>query len=189
MSTFIPLLDAAPRLNDGIDWTHSFIRECYFSTQHCFMRYEDQSGRMTIGESDSPLNLRLVIAVAGNPKVHGIDFICLSVKVFSIQRLNELKFEWDQEHGFIRLAFSNSEINSEDCWIVCKDVHVSFLGDEYLGPQLRLGYEFPDSNAIIAKNMDECWRQCPRCSNAWIENPAVCYSRCTECGSLTVLQS
>ncbi len=188
MKEYIGIEEALSRLRSEFDWYHSFIRECYFSTLHCFQGSPDGSGDDTLGDAWSPLNLRIVVAATGNPVVFGIEFLCVGVKVFSLQRLDELAFDCQCEKEWVTLSLGNASINTEDCWVMCREIHVAFLGREYLGPWLRLGFEFPHAEAIEATSIDECWRQCTSCYNAWSENPEVQYSRCPDCGELTKLQ-
>ncbi len=188
MNEYFAIEEVISRLRDEFDWTHSFIREFYFSTLRCFQKCQNDSGHILIGDADGPQNLRFVVAAAGNPTVSGIEFLCFDVSAFSLQRLDELLFCCQIENGKVKLSLSNASINNEDCWILSKEVHVAFLGKEYLGPSLRLGFELPSEDAIDASGIDECWRQCSNCSNAWIERPDVGYSRCPECGQLTKLQ-
>ncbi len=189
MNNYISIQDAIPRLQSEFNWFHSFIRELYFTTLRCYQRLQNDSGDDRVGEAWSPRDLRMVVAVAGNPAVFGIEFLCFDVRAFSLQRLDELAFDCKYEKDSVKLGLGNASINAEDCWVISKEVQVAFLGKEYLGPSLRLGFELPREDAIVATSIDECWRQCANCSNAWRENPEVSYSRCPECGQLTNLQS
>jgi len=188
MNNYISIQEALPRLQGDFDWFHSFMRELYFTTIGCC--HKSQNGdEDEVGEAWAPRDLRMVVAAAGNPTVFGIEFLCFHVKAFSLQRLDELAFSCQCEKDSVELGFGNASINAEDCWIISKDVQVAFLGKEYLGPLLRLGFEFPRREVIVATSIDECWRQCTDCFNAWRENPEVSYSRCPKCGQLTKLQS
>jgi hypothetical protein len=189
MNDYLAIEEAMPRLQNEFNWFHSFIRELYFTTVHCYQKLETDQNDDRVGDAWFPRNLRMVVAAAGNPTVFGIEFLCFDVKAFSLQRLDELAFDCKCEMGSVRLSFGNASINAEDCWIVSKEVQVAFLGKDYLGPWLRVGFELPREDATGATSVDECWRQCTNCSNAWRENPEVVYSRCPECGQLTKLQS
>jgi hypothetical protein len=189
MSNYLTIEEALPRLQNDFNWFHSFIRELYFTTLHCFDRLQNDPNDDRVGDAWFPRNLRMVVAASGHPTIFGIEFLCFGVTVFSLQGLEELVFNCKCEKGSVSLSFGNAAMNIKDCWIVSKDVQVAFLGKEYLGPSLRIGFELPQKNAIVATSIDELWRQCTNCSNAWRENPTVDYSRCPQCGQLTKFQS
>jgi len=189
MNNYMTITEAVARLRSEFDWLHSFIRELYLCSAHCFVEYQNDSGNSRVGDAAGALNVRMLVAAAGNANVSGIDFLCFDVKAFSLQRLDELAFDCQFESEGIRLALGNASVNAEDCWLISKEVQVAFLGKEYFGRSLRLGFELPREDAMNARSLDECWRQCMSCSNAWRESPQVAYSRCPECGQLTKLQS
>jgi hypothetical protein len=187
MKSYIKIEEAIPRLRNEFNWEHSLIRELYFTTLHCYQRCESGASDQVVGDAWAPRDVRIVVAAAGNACVHGIEFLCREVEAFSVQRLDGLRFECEVEKGTARLNFGSTSANGGACWVVAKEVRVAFLGKEYLGPFLRLGHEAPREDAISAAKIDECWRQCGKCSNAWIERPDIEYSRCPECGQLTKL--
>lgn len=186
MTNFIKIKEAVKRLSTEFNWFHSFVRELYFSSAHCFQRPAGD-GTSPVGDVWSSTDLRMVVAAAGNPKIFGIDVIFFDVQSFSVNRLDELTFSCRFGIGELRVSFTSQAGDNGGCWVVAKDARVSFLGDEYVGPWLRLGNEVPRDEAIDAVTIDGCWRQCSYCSNAWAERPAVEYSRCTKCGRLTKL--
>ena len=188
MNNYMPIEKALPRLQKEFNWFHSFIRELYFTTLHCNQKMQDISVDNGIGETWFPRDLRMVVASAGNPKIFGIEFICYGIQSFSLQRLDELLFACEIEKERVQLNFTDAKMGGGPCWIISNEVQVAFLGEEYLGPFLRIGHELPRVEAIGATMIDECWRQCTNCSNAWKESPNVCYSRCPDCGQLTKLQ-
>ena len=189
MNSYLTIEEALPLLQDEFNWYHSFIRELYFTTLHCYDKLQNDPNDDRVGDAYFPHDLRMVVAAAGNPTVFGIEFLCFNVMAFSLQGLDELAFECKCKTGNVELNFGNASMHTKDCWIVSKEVQVAFLGKEYLGPSLRIGLELPQKDAIVATSIDELWRQCTNCSNAWRENPNVDYSRCPQCGQLTKLQS
>lgn len=60
---------------------------------------------------------------------------------------------------------------------------------EYLGMKARFTSEVPSPKAIPAKTLDDNWRQCSSCSNAWEANPNDVYSICPKCLSIIELDS
>ncbi len=187
MSGFVSIQEALPRLHREFDWYHSFIREFYLSTPRCYEAFKNDTGKDAIGEAWAPRDLRMVVAVAGNPTVFGIEFLCYYVRVFSVQKLDELAFDCRLERDLVQISLGGALADGGNCWVAAKEVRVAFLGKEYLGPLLRLGHEAPREDAINAAKIDDYWRQCTDCSNAWIERPDIDYSRCPECGQLTKL--
>lgn len=57
----------------------------------------------------------------------------------------------------------------------------------WLGNISFLNFEVPSHNAIIAKPVEDNWRQCQECFDAWQEKPDNVFSYCTGCGKLTEL--
>ncbi len=189
MTNYIQIEEALPTLINEFDWPHSFIRELYFTSCHSLQQHEDNLGQDMICEGFAPLNLRLMIAASGNPKVFGIEFICEDVKLFSFQTLDELQFKCNIDRDGVFCDFVDHAISfDKGCCVASRDVRVAFLGEEYLGPMSRLGYEIPSEDAIKAMKLEGYWRQCPTCFNAWEERLDIQYSRCPECGRLTALQ-
>lgn len=189
MNSYHRIEDVINRLKNEYDWTHSFIRECYFATTHCMCKFVDASGGIKIGDVGGPQNARLSVACAGNAVDTGIEFVFLDVGMFSVQAFDELRFRHDYSvHSGHTVAFANAELGRE-CYINAKSVFVKFLGQAYLGVDLLLGFEFPADEAYCANALDGCWRQCTNCSNAWEENPKVKFSRCPDCGELTRLKT
>lgn len=189
MNKYYRIQDVVERLTNDYDWTHSFVRECYFATSHSMCEFVDDSGETKLGDVDGAQDLRVVIACAGNAVDSGIEFIFKDISVFSVQTLDELHFQYDYEvHSGHEVRFSNAE-QGRECFINAKSVFVQFLGRKYLGIDLMLGFEFPTSEAVDAVAVEGCWRQCTKCSNAWEESPKVEFSRCPDCGEVTRLKS
>lgn len=188
MIGYFPLKEVAARLYDEFDWGHSFVRELYFSTTHCFSIYQGDAGESQLSDANGPLNLRLIVAVCGSPTVFGVEFLCCDVKVFSLQTLYELRFDCQFHSHGITLNLGNPASNTAQCWVTSRTMQVAFLGKDYLGPLLRLGFEPLCEETAKATQIDACWRQCESCFNAWIENPNAVLSRCPDCGRLTQLR-
>lgn len=183
MNRYLGIEEALPRLMNEFDWYDSFIREVYVVSEIYREEVRDPDGTASICEGRHRKNLRLLVAAAGNESIFGLEFLCVGVEVFSLRTLYELSFSCQIERRAVYLRFTDDDEN----WVVAETVKVAFLGRECLGPLLRLGYEAPAEDAIVATDLGDSWRQCADCSNAWQEKPEVEYSRCPECGELTVL--
>ncbi len=187
MNNYHPIADVLDRLKGDYDWTHSFIRECYFTSSHVMTEYADGSGTRLTGDIPGPLHARLVVAIAGNELNTGIEFLFGKIAAFSIQTFDELSFEYDYDRRAGHLVYFASGQSTDDCYMRAESVLVRFLGRSYLGPRQLLGFVFPTSKAVPATKVEGCWRQCGNCSNIWEENPKVEFSRCPDCGEVTRL--
>jgi hypothetical protein len=58
---------------------------------------------------------------------------------------------------------------------------------DWLGPKSFLKHEVPSNATVVAKPIEDRWRQCQKCFDAWEENPDTIFSYCTGCGNLTEL--
>jgi len=77
------------------------------------------------------------------------------------------------------------ELEFDACLSIKAEELYYCVRDSWLGPQTFFGHEIPSSAAIPASKIDEVWRQCSNCSDAWEESPDVVFSRCPSCGELT----
>lgn len=59
--------------------------------------------------------------------------------------------------------------------------------NSWLGPKDYLVSAVPSPTAIIAKAIEENWRQCSNCSDAWEEKPENKFSVCPTCRQITEL--
>lgn len=189
MNSYHPIRDVIGRLESDFDWSHSFIRECYFTTSRNICEFAGASGEIIHGDAGGPQEVRLAVACGGNTVDTGLDFIFRGVGPFSIQKLNELSFyhQYDRHAGHL-VRFTGAQSDRE-CYIFASSVVVRFLGRRYLGPGLIVGFELPTSEAHEAKKIEGCWRQCGNCCNAWEESPKVEFSRCPDCGEVTRLKT
>jgi hypothetical protein len=60
---------------------------------------------------------------------------------------------------------------------------------ECLGVQARLKSEVPSSDAVPASVLDQNWRQCSACCDAWEWELSEIFSYCPSCGLLTELHA
>lgn len=189
MSNYYPIESVIERLRDEYDWTHSFIRECYLSTARNLKQIVD-AGEIIIGDTQAPQNGRLIVSSAGNATNLGIEFVLHDIIKFSIQSIDELRFNYECDgHSCHLIRFAGlSDNDVPSCFFLAKKVDVLFLGKTYQGIALRIGYEYPFEDTVDAINLEGCWRLCSACSNAWEENPSIIFSRCPHCGFLTKLQ-
>lgn len=188
MNNYSPIQEVIDRLKHDYDWTHSFIRECYFATARNLKEFEDASGNVLLGDTAGSQDVRLIIACAGNLYDTGIEFLMRGIGVFSVQKLDELSFAYDFDtHSGHLVRFAPRANDGGECFFSAKSVIVRFLQRDYQGIGLRLGSEFPADDTAIAESLHDCWRQCSLCGNAWEEIPAIEFSRCPTCGHLTHL--
>ena len=187
MSAYFPIADVLDRLRSDYDWTHSFIRECYFAASHVMTEYVDGSGTRLTGDTPGPLHARLIVASAGNKLNTGIEFIFHEVAAFSIQTFDELSFDYDYDQRAGHVVYFTDSQSADDCYLRAESVLVRFLGRSYLGPDQLLGFVFPTSEAVPATKIEGCWRQCTNCKNIWEESPELEFSRCPDCGAVTRL--
>lgn len=188
MIEYVPMSQAEKKLRDEYDWKHSFVRECFIVTSRNLSRLPLPQGSGAVGDSGGHRNARLMISCAGNPVNYGIELLIEGISVYSIESLDELSFDY-QSDGPARqlLTLSETENGNRGCFFVAEAISVRFHEDRYLGAQLFLGHEMPSSEAVEANRLENCWRLCSACSNAWEENPSIDFSRCPSCGALTRL--
>lgn len=86
------------------------------------------------------------------------------------------------ETRIIEMKFDN------DFHIISRQLFYRFQ-PEFLGMKTRFNSEIPSPKAIPARIIDEKWRQCTSCCEAWEENPNEVYSVCPNCHVLTELIS
>ncbi|HET9227758.1 MAG TPA: hypothetical protein VFR31_13880 [Thermoanaerobaculia bacterium] len=56
---------------------------------------------------------------------------------------------------------------------------------DWLGPRARFGVEVPHPDCVAANPMEDGWRQCSLCAEAFQESADVIYVLCPGCGTLT----
>lgn len=189
MKNYIDIVEFKDRWSASFDWSHSFIRECYFTTpRHLNEIVDPESGKVVLGDVSGPLNVRLVVASSGNPDVYGVEFLLANVTAFSYQRVESLTFEYEHAGSAGHLVRFSID-NEAECWFISESVLVKLLGKSYCGIHLILGHESPVINAEKSTAVDGCWRRCGRCANIWEEARNVIYSRCPNCGELTELMN
>ncbi|MFZ0562062.1 MAG: hypothetical protein WBX02_20530 [Terriglobales bacterium] len=59
---------------------------------------------------------------------------------------------------------------------------------EWLGNKAFLKSEVPSPDAVPSLVLQDKWRQCSSCQDAWEEEISEDFSHCPKCGNLTVLQ-
>ncbi|MCC5830731.1 MAG: hypothetical protein JJU36_14890 [Phycisphaeraceae bacterium] len=187
MSDYRQLRDVLDVLEAGFDWHDSFIREFYLVSQRCIEKVMTPEGT-ALGDSGHGHTIRLPIAMAGHPSIFGVEFVFSGVDAFGIGNTDDLTFNVAAEGGTATVTFGHAEGLGRDTWITADDVKVAFTGEDALGVRLRLGHEPPVKNAVPANAVDQAWRQCGECSQAWIDRPDVTFSRCPGCGMVTQLQ-
>lgn len=59
---------------------------------------------------------------------------------------------------------------------------------QWLGSKCFLKSEVPADHTVPASIIQDNWRQCSKCSDAWEEEPSEEFSRCPSCGMYTQLE-
>jgi hypothetical protein len=188
MNNYISIEEVAERLKNDFDWSHSFIRECYFASKHCMVEFVDRASNRVVGDTDGPQFARIVIASAGNPMVFGIEFLFCNIRVFSVQSFTNLSFRYtyDRSTGH-QISFSDPH-EERECWIVADSVRVRFMGRAFLGPGFVLGFEIPNDDVNDSIRIEGDWRQCLNCNNIWKVESGIDTIRCPDCGVITKLR-
>ena len=188
------LLDVQEQLSQDVLWYDSFIQELYLVSGAC--RAATKTG--VLGTADLPEGQTARIRVSfccrtGSQLftrgVVGADIMIWRLRSYVIQGIDELSFNVAAAGQSVCLDFSNKELHDRETQFVAEEIGVKLLGREFLGPDHRIGYEFPSSTAATATALVDCWRQCKSCQNAWEEKPSVEYSRCPDCGVVTKLEN
>ncbi len=82
---------------------------------------------------------------------------------------------------FITLQFDHS------LTIVSERLHIRTRSD-WLGHQPFFGAEVPSPDAVAARFLQDKWRQCSQCADAWEAESNDEFSRCPGCGAITQLE-
>ena len=187
MNDYCDIMDVLRLLTTSYDWSHSFVRECYFMSDHMMVAYVDDRQDSHVGDVDGPLHIRLVVATAGNDANTGVEFLFTNVVAFSIETLEDLSFQYRNSGNLYHTASFAGQQSGSKCYIQSQSIRVRFLGKTYLGANQLLGHPFPTPRAVVATKVEGCWRQCKNCGNIWEEVPNVEFSRCSNCGEVTRL--
>jgi len=59
---------------------------------------------------------------------------------------------------------------------------------DWLGHKPFFGSEVPSPDAAVARLIQDDWRQCSQCADAWEAKPNDEFSRCPGCGAITELE-
>jgi len=71
--------------------------------------------------------------------------------------------------------------------IVSESLHIRTRPD-WLGHQPFFGAEVPSPDAVAARTLQDQWRQCSQCADAWEVESNDEFSRCPGCGAITQLE-
>jgi hypothetical protein len=85
------------------------------------------------------------------------------------------------EERLVTLRFDSS------LTIVSENLHIKTRRD-WLGHQPVFGPEVPAADAVAACVLQDRWRQCSQCADAWEAEPRDEFSRCPGCGAITQLE-
>jgi hypothetical protein len=84
------------------------------------------------------------------------------------------------EERRIRMKFNSSDI-------VVAEGLIYRVRSQWLGKGIFLKSEVPSDRVVPAQVIQEKWRQCSECSDAWEEESSEEFSHCPSCGVLTQL--
>lgn len=173
-------------LQSQVDWTHSFIREFYFVSHRYFEKHHLGFAENFPGSPFATVRIVWAVVALHTDDLRGLEFNLIDAKCFEFQPVD------DSPPRIVHDPTSPTKwrVNIPAIGFCCvsREILYTVLGNEYLGPCLRLGYEAPNDDHIAATVVDGHWRQCSNCSNAWEEFDSVPYARCPSCGELTLLQ-
>lgn len=179
--------------NDVV-WYDSTIQEFYLVSGTC--RVATESGEVGTTETlDGPIaRIQIGLSCRNSSQlffngVAGADLLLRGIASFEIQGTDELSFQVTSVGHKFCLDLSNPGIHDRKIRFIAETIDIRLLGREFLGPEQQIGYEFPAANASIAKQIDDCWRQCQKCQDAWAESLRVEFSRCPNCGELTRIET
>jgi hypothetical protein len=92
MNKYRNLADIGDSLRASIDWSHSFVRECYSSSRHHLVPLV-RDGKAVLGDADGARDIRLIVVLPSDPDVCAIEFLCMDVANFSMTVMDELSFD------------------------------------------------------------------------------------------------
>ncbi|WP_237228898.1 hypothetical protein [Rubinisphaera sp. JC750] len=193
ISTYQSLHDIKSQLANEVVWYDSTIQEFYLVGGTC--RVATETGRVGTAETlhGRVARIRIGLSCRNSSQlfvngVVGADVLLRGITSFDLQGTDELSFHVTPVGQGICLDLSNLEIHDRKIRFVAETIDIRLLGHEFLGAEQQIGYEFPAADVSIAKPIDDCWRQCQDCQDAWIESPRVEFSRCPKCGKLTRIE-
>jgi hypothetical protein len=133
---------------------------------------------------DISYNVRLVIQSQYNPI--GIELLLIDVREMQFEKLFEIY------GGNIEELIENEELFAlnldNEFRITCSKIYYQTKDDWYGNKVFSHGH-IPTENTILSTNLDNNWRQCSECNEAWENDSTVKLEKCPKCNSLTELNS
>jgi len=167
MDKYFPLTPKVwPEIKDLIDNHHAQVSEFYFSDR------EDRAARLVIAH-DLP-----------EGGIGALEFVCRGVVkiVFLPVGEGDCRPECDfGADGTVCLRLSD-----EGTRISARNVMLRRRTEDFARSFPICGNELP-KEAEDAVSLNDGWWQCPRCGDAWLENPRIEFSRCPGCRGLSHL--
>jgi hypothetical protein len=126
-------------------------------------------------------DLSLVVQLQSEPSA--VELVFRDVKSLSIGEVGDVwSATGEVASGSVRLAFDRGlTVESERLF--------ARLRPDWLGPSLRLAGEVPSPQAVSATALEDDWRLCSACGEAWQEPPSIEWSRCPACLVVTRLSA
>lgn len=132
---------------------------------------------------DFEYNARLLIQSQFNPI--GIEMILIDIRKIHFVKLFEIFGgtikEIKENEELIELTFDD-EVQLE-----CRDILFK-IQEGYFGNQVFLNGQVPKENMVYSVKIENSWRQCEHCSEAWKLDEKIEISACPKCNKLTELK-
>jgi hypothetical protein len=166
----------------GINWAEAYVREYYFLSASYLWK-----DPRTYSEYFTPwgdgANLRMLIILPFDDDIRSIEFMVRGLKTESLSGLGEMELSCSMD-DWHKTIYLNSR---KDAWVCGAKIEYTLFDDAILGPRLRYGAYPATPNAIKAEQLDDDWRLCTKCSDAWQESLEKPYAICPRCLELTEL--
>ena len=164
------LLDSVAGFHDSMTKEIHIINRGYVNPDHSMIMCHQFDGRLLIQSQWESFAIELLFCniISFNTNDPG-EYWSANGKVLKINILFE-KTE-------IQMEFDSLSVHAERMFY-CE------RGD-WLGAKARFIGEVPSPNAVVAIKLDDDWRQCTNCFDAWEESLRFNFSLCPNCRKLT----
>lgn len=167
-----------------INWTDAFLRECYIVSPAFLLRDKTDSKVLQTSGSGG-LTVRMLVLLGSDRNTASVEFVFEQVGQISVTAGMQMDLScaidtWQKTVYFTR---------DQRQYITGRCLWYELLDEKTWGPRLRYGSHMPDENAIEAVGIDDGWRQCTECKDAWEESPHEVFSICPSCLRMTQLRT
>ena len=131
-------------------------------------------------------DLQLLVQSQNEP--YGIELLMIGVSRLEVTDARE----YFEATGMVRICTSpvrrtEVELSFDDSLTIVADRMFSRERSDWLGADAFLGPELPVPNCVRSTPINDKWRQCGSCGGAFPSSSSIEYTRCPDCGQLTVL--